>query len=150
MQDTEFEAAKTVRRMPNRPNHCVTAPLHVWSLGGLFSGPHVFPPVATTRNSAMTSKIAIQINPNDNVVTVVEDASSGDDVQYMTPEGPRRVALVEAVPMGHKVAICDISLGQPVLKYDQPIGAASKLIQKGRHVHDHNVKSAVQGVTDED
>ncbi len=98
----------------------------------------------------MTSRIAIQIGANDNVVTVVEDATSGDDVQYMTQEGPQRIALVEAVPMGHKVAVCDISHGQPVLKYDQPIGTASEPIKKGRHVHDHNVQSAVQGVTDED
>jgi altronate dehydratase len=93
----------------------------------------------------MTNKIAIQIGANDNVVTVVEDTSPGDDVQYMTPEGPQRIALAEAVPMGHKVAIRDIAPGQPVLKYDQPIGAASKPIEKGRHVHDHNVHSAVQG-----
>jgi len=98
----------------------------------------------------MTNRIGIQINANDNVVTVVEDASSGDEVQYMTPEGPRRIALVEAVPMGHKAAVCDIDPGRPVLKYCQPIGAASKAIKKGRHVHDHNVHSAVQGATDED
>ena len=98
----------------------------------------------------MTKKIAIQIMPNDNVVTVVEDASSGDDVQYMTPEGPRQTALVEPVPMGHKVAVCDIGTGQPVLKYAQPIGTASRPIQAGGHVHDHNVESAVQGVTDDD
>ena len=98
----------------------------------------------------MTKRIGIQINANDNVVTVVEDTASGDDVQYMTPQGPRQISPVEAVPMGHKVAICDIAPGQPVLKYDQPIGTASKPIEKGRHVHDHNVHSAVQGVTDED
>ena len=98
----------------------------------------------------MTKKIAIQINPNDNVVTVVEDTSAGDDVQYMTPGGPQRIALVDAVPMSHKVAVCDIAPGQAVLKYDQPIGTASKPIEIGRHVHDHNVQSAVQGATDED
>ena len=65
----------------------------------------------------MTKRIAIQINANDNVVTVVEDTSSSDDVQYMTRQGPRRIAAVEAVPMGHKVAICDIAPGQPILKY---------------------------------
>lgn len=103
-----------------------------------------------TGNSEMTKKIGIQISANDNVVTVVEDTSAGDEVQYMTPGGPRRIVLVEAVPMGHKVAIDEIGPGQPVLKYDQPIGTASKSIEKGRHVHDHNVHSMVQGVTDED
>lgn len=97
----------------------------------------------------MTKSIAIQIDANDNVVTVVGDTSSGDNVEYMTPQGPQRINLVEAVPMGHKVAICDISPGQPVLKYNQPIGTASKPIEKGRHVHDHNVLSTVQGATDE-
>ena len=98
----------------------------------------------------MTKRIGIQIDANDNVVTVVDDASPGDDVQYITPAGPQRIALVESVPMGHKVAVCDISSGQAVLKYNQPIGTASQPIEKGRYVHDHNVQSTVQGVTDED
>jgi altronate dehydratase len=98
----------------------------------------------------MTEKIAIQINARDNVVTVVEDASAGDDVQYITPQGPRRIVLLEAVPMGHKAAVCDLAAGDPVVKYNQPIGTASKPIEKGRHVHDHNVRSAVQGVNHED
>jgi altronate dehydratase len=98
----------------------------------------------------MTKKIAIQVNAADNVVTVVEDASCGDEVQYMTADGPRRIVLVEAVPMGHKAAVGEIAPGDPVVKYNQPIGTASKAIQKGRHVHDHNVRSAVQGVNHED
>jgi hypothetical protein len=98
----------------------------------------------------MTKKIAIQITPNDNVVTVVEETSAGDDVQYMTPEGLRQMTLVEPVPMGHKVAVCEIGLGQPVIKYAQPIGTASRPIQTGGHAHDQNVESAVQGVTDDD
>jgi altronate dehydratase len=98
----------------------------------------------------MTKKIAIQITPNDNVVTVVEETSAGEDVQYMTPEGARQMTLVAAVPMGHKVAVCDIAVGQPVIKYAQPIGTASRPIRAGGHVHDQNVESAVQGVTDDD
>jgi altronate dehydratase small subunit len=98
----------------------------------------------------MTRKIAVQIHPDDNVVTLVEDALPGDAVQYMAPQGPQEITVVDAVPMGHKVAVDDIAPGQRVLKYREPIGTSSRMIRKGQHVHAHNVESAVQGAKDED
>lgn len=94
----------------------------------------------------MENKIGILINPNDNVVTLVDEAAPGQVVQYMTPEGPREIALLDAIPFGHKVAVVDISPGEEIVKYDQVIGSASGAIAKGRHVHAHNIQSAVQGV----
>ena len=97
----------------------------------------------------MTSRVGIQIHAEDNVVTVVDGASAGDVVQYMTPQGMRQVTALEAVPMAHKVAIEEIGPGEKVLKYNQAIGIASQAINKGGHVHAHNVQSAVQGEQDE-
>ncbi len=94
----------------------------------------------------MTRRIAVQIAPDDNVVTVVEDAAPGDDVHYMTPQGPCQITALDAVPMGHKVALDDVAPGEPILKYSQPIGTAATPIDKGRHVHVHNVQSGVQGM----
>jgi altronate dehydratase len=93
----------------------------------------------------MTQRIAVQINPADNVVTVVEDALPGDTALYVTPQGSREIALVEAVPFGHKVALRDVRPGETILKYNEAIGTASKAIGQGQHVHTHNVHSAVQG-----
>ena len=42
---------------------------------------------------------------------------------------------------GHKYALCDIKAGENIIKYGNPIGHATKDIQKGEHVHSHNVKT---------
>ncbi len=93
----------------------------------------------------MSKRIGIQIDPKDNVVTVMEEAASGDEIEYVTVEGSRQVTTREAIPMGHKVALRDLAVGEPIVKYCQTIGTASAAIAQGRHVHTHNVRSAVQG-----
>ena len=42
---------------------------------------------------------------------------------------------------GHKYALRDISLGENVVKYGNPIGRATRDIKKGEHVHSHNLKT---------
>ena len=43
------------------------------------------------------------------------------------------------VPAGHKIALCAISRGTPVRKYDETIGYATADIAAGEHVHLHNI-----------
>ena len=45
------------------------------------------------------------------------------------------------VPIGHKVALKDIKKGDTIWKYGQDIGVAKADIDKGEHVHVHNVKT---------
>jgi altronate hydrolase len=45
----------------------------------------------------------------------------------------------QAIPPGHKVALCAIQPGQEVLRYGQVIGRASAPIAPGEHVHTHNL-----------
>ncbi len=44
---------------------------------------------------------------------------------------------------GHKYALCDITKGEPIIKYGFPIGTASENIKKGEHIHSHNLKTAL-------
>lgn len=44
---------------------------------------------------------------------------------------------------GHKVALCDIKVGEKVIKYGFPIGIAYKDISKGERVHTDNIKTAL-------
>lgn len=46
---------------------------------------------------------------------------------------------------GHKFACRDILCGEAIIKYGQPIGIATADINKGEHVHTHNVKTALSG-----
>jgi len=93
----------------------------------------------------MATRVGVQVHPEDNVVTVVEAASAGDTIEFRTPDGTRRIMAADAIPFGHKAAIVDIAPGQRVVKYRETIGTASEAIGAGRHLHAHNVRSAVQG-----
>lgn len=52
------------------------------------------------------------------------------------------VEVLEAIPLGHKVALKDLEAGVPVVKYGVPIGVTTRAIRRGEHVHTHNLKSA--------
>lgn len=54
--------------------------------------------------------------------------------------------LLEPVPRGHKFAMRTIAAGAPVLKYGQVIGRATAEIQRGAHVHSHNLATLLAGV----
>ena len=47
---------------------------------------------------------------------------------------------------GHKYALCDISSGENIIKYGNPIGHAVADIKKGEHIHTHNMKTNLSGV----
>ena len=75
----------------------------------------------------------IKLHPNDNVAVAVKTlpAESEAGSPGVTTEAP--------VPAGHKVAQARIDIDQPIRKYNQIIGFASKTILPGQHVHSHNV-----------
>lgn len=49
------------------------------------------------------------------------------------------VAVKGLIPAGHKIATRAIATGEPVRRYNQIIGFASKPIAAGEHVHTHNL-----------
>jgi hypothetical protein len=79
----------------------------------------------------------IVLSPNDNVAVAVRDIPPGAEV---AANGATIVAA-ESVPLGHKIALARIEPGQKILKFGVPVGSATTLIEPGRHVHMHNVKS---------
>lgn len=46
---------------------------------------------------------------------------------------------------GHKIALCDITKGQDIIKYGYSIGHALMDIKKGEHIHTHNIKTNLSG-----
>jgi (2R)-sulfolactate sulfo-lyase subunit alpha len=61
---------------------------------------------------------------------------------YLSGPATLSVQLTEAIPLGHKLALTDITTGQEIIEYGQRVGLATKDIRKGDHVHVHNVRSA--------
>ena len=47
---------------------------------------------------------------------------------------------------GHKYALCEIKSGENIIKYGFPIGHATKDIQKGEHVHTHNMATNLSDI----
>lgn len=68
-----------------------------------------------------------------------------EDLIILNPKdnvGVLKKAIGE-VPMGHKLALCDIKKGEPIIKYGYPIGRATADIKEGDWVHSHNLASAL-------
>jgi (2R)-sulfolactate sulfo-lyase subunit alpha len=76
-------------------------------------------------------------------VMVVENAQAGQDLTGWIMETDETVALksLDAVPLGHKIALSEIKSGDTVLKYGHDVGRAVANIGKGHHVHIHNLKT---------
>lgn len=75
----------------------------------------------------------IRLHADDNVVIARRALSRGE---IIPTEG---VTVGEDITAGHKIATKTISSGEPVLRYGQTIGFASRQITVGTHVHIHNL-----------
>lgn len=82
---------------------------------------------------SQAAQAIIRLNPADNVVVALADLKAG-----AMPAG-LDVALIQAVPRGHKIASSPIAKGQSVLRYGQIIGQALEDIPAGAHIHSHNL-----------
>lgn len=81
--------------------------------------------------------------PADDVGIAVVDLHPGRATGVVTLEGKGAGTLTatEDIPLGHKVALRDLPAGHKLLKYGRPIGETTRAVQRGSHVHSHNLKS---------
>lgn len=83
-------------------------------------------------------------DPADNVgVVVVEGLKAGTDMLcVITHDNSEfRLTVKADVPIGHKVALKDLEVGDTVIKYGQDIGRVVAPVKQGEHVHVHNLKT---------
>ena len=90
----------------------------------------------------MDSKI-FRIHAHDGVASALADIAAGETVAG--PDGP--LVARDAVSRGHKIALKAHAPGHPVIKFGQPIGAATAAIQRGAHVHSHNLATLLDSGT---
>jgi (2R)-sulfolactate sulfo-lyase subunit alpha len=76
-------------------------------------------------------------------VAVVENIQPNQELTGWIMETDETITIkaLDAVPLGHKIALTDIKSGDTVLKYGYDVGKAVAHIPKGRHVHVHNCKT---------
>ena len=80
---------------------------------------------------ASKAPLAIRMHANDNVAIIANDG--GLPAGTVMPDG---LVLRDKVPQGHKVALHDVAQGQPVLRYNVPVGFAKQDIAAGSWVHE--------------
>jgi altronate hydrolase len=87
------------------------------------------------------SALTIRLHPNDDVVIARSQLVGGTTLL------DEKITVVGLVPPAHKIATSANRKGEPVRRYNQIIGFASKDIAPGEHVHLNNL---VMGSFDRD
>lgn len=82
---------------------------------------------------------AFQIQTNDNVATLLNDATAGEI--EIIGASPDKIHSVEWISRGHKIALREIAANEAVIKFGVRIGHATKSINRGAWVHLHNLAS---------
>jgi altronate hydrolase len=81
-------------------------------------------------------KVAIRLHPTDDVAIARQHLPAG---QVLEVSEFSNITTTQLVPSGHKFALHAIAAGEPIRRYGQVIGFASRAIAPGEHVHTHNV-----------
>lgn len=80
---------------------------------------------------------AFQIDLEDNVATALAPIGAGTMVTLLGDTRQPEIRAVTEIPVGHKIALRDISVGETILKYGVVIGKATQTIPAGSWVHLH-------------
>jgi (2R)-sulfolactate sulfo-lyase subunit alpha len=76
-------------------------------------------------------------------VVVVEGVKAGMTLNGWIMDEDRMTSVVarQDIPIGHKVALRDMAVGDTVVKYGIDMGKVVKPIVAGEHAHVHNIKT---------
>ena len=76
-------------------------------------------------------------------VVVVEGVTAGMALNGWIMDEDKMMAVTakQDIPIGHKVALKDMTVGDTVMKYGIDMGKVIKAITTGEHAHVHNIKT---------
>ncbi len=91
----------------------------------------------------MTTHFLVHDNSDTVGVVAVENVQPGQDLSGWVMETDETISVkaMDAIPLGHKIALADIKEGDTLIKYGHDIGRSIANIGKGHHVHVHNAKT---------
>ena len=72
----------------------------------------------------------VRLHSRDDVCVAIDIVAKGTDWEGIISS--------DSIPAGHKMSVTRIATGEPVRKFNQIIGFASRDIEPGQHVHTHN------------
>lgn len=89
---------------------------------------------------------ALKIDQSDNVATALTEIEKGKEADVVSEDGSlSKIEAIDYIPLAHKIALSGIAAGEQIIKYGESIGAATRDIRAGEHVHVANVKSLRAG-----
>ena len=76
-------------------------------------------------------------------VVVVEGVKAGMELNGWIMDDNKHIKMTarQDIPIGHKIALKDMSSGETVIKYGVDIGKVVAPIKAGEHAHVHNIKT---------
>ena len=76
-------------------------------------------------------------------VVVVEGVKAGTELRgwIMDEDKATSVLAKQDIPIGHKVALRNMAVGDTVIKYGIDMGKVVAPIKAGEHAHVHNIKT---------
>jgi altronate hydrolase len=75
------------------------------------------------------------------VAVCLEAIDSGEVIQVEN----NSITAIDAIQVGHKIALKTIEANENIIKYGAPIGHATERILAGQHIHTHNLKTNLSG-----
>ena len=80
---------------------------------------------------------------SDNVGVATVDIKAGETATglYMDTQANVEAKALTDIPLGHKLALRELKMGETVIKYGHDIGRTAAAIKAGEHVHIHNLKT---------
>ncbi len=91
----------------------------------------------TNANVVPLQAVAVHLHSDDDVAIAKVNLQTDITLEH----AHARIPVRHPVPTGHKVALREIPAGEPVRRYGQVIGFASRTILPGEHVHTHNLNA---------
>jgi len=89
----------------------------------------------------VSGRHALLLHPRDDVAVALQALRPGLDCSVAGSGDAQVLKVAEHVPAFHKIALRDLPAGTVVHKYGEAIGVARTAIQRGSHVHIHNLVS---------
>ena len=79
----------------------------------------------------------------DTVGVAVVDVKAGQQLEGRSLDSNETVKAKANmdIPLGHKIALKDLRVGEDIIKYGVEVGRVVEPIRAGDHVHVHNVKT---------
>ena len=88
----------------------------------------------------MDSPRSIKIHPADNVAIVANQGGLPIGSVFLIDDSSCDIELLDKVPQGHKFALIDFKVGDPIIRYNVCIGRALKAIPRGSWVNESMIE----------